>query len=85
MQILLDPGAKKMLEREAKIREISVGQVIREAVELYEKTKVSDEKDLTEKDPIWDIVGLVSGNATDLSEEHDHYIYGNPKRKNRKR
>jgi len=84
MQILLDPEAKKMLEREAKIREVSVGQVIREAVELYERTKAGNEKDLTDKDPIWDIVGLVSSDVTDLSEEHDHYIYGTPKRKLRK-
>lgn len=40
LQILLDPEAKKMLERYAKIRNTSVGQVIREAVELYGKEKV---------------------------------------------
>jgi Ribbon-helix-helix protein, copG family len=39
MQILLDPEAKKMLEREASARKISVGQVIREAVELYGKER----------------------------------------------
>jgi hypothetical protein len=83
MQILLDPEAKKMLEREAQAREISVGQVIREAVELYGKEKVGGEKDLTEKDSIWDIVGLVSTEITDVSEEHDHYIYGSPKKKRR--
>lgn len=85
MQILLDPEAKKMLEREAKIRNTSVGQVIRDAVELYGKEKVGDEKQLTDKDPLWDIVGLISDETTDLSEEHDHYLYGTPKKRNRNR
>jgi len=85
MQILLDPEAKKMLEREAKIRNISVGQVIRDAVELYEKEKVGDGKQLTDKDLLWDIVGLVSDEITDLSEEHDHYLYGTHKKKQRRK
>ena len=80
MQILLDPEAKKMLEREATTRKISVGQVIREAVELYGKEKMGDEKQLNDKDPIWDIVGLITNGKTDLSEEHDHYLYGTPKK-----
>jgi hypothetical protein len=81
MQILLDPEAKKMLEREASARKISVGQVIREAVELYGKEKMGDEKELTDKDPIWDIVGLIANGESDLSEEHDHYLYGTLKKK----
>ena len=84
MQILMDPDSKKMLEREAKIRKISVGQVIREAVELYGKEKVGDEKPLMDRDPIWDIVGLIPRGETDLSEEHDHYIYDTPKKKRRR-
>jgi hypothetical protein len=84
MQILLDPESKKMLEQEAKIRNISVGQVIREAVELYGKEKARDERNLTEKDPLWDIVGLIPDSETDLSEEHDHYIYKTSKIKRSK-
>lgn len=83
MQILLDPEAKKMLERAAKARDVSVGQVIREAVELYGKEVAGEEKDLTDTDPIWDMVGLVSTQVTDLSEQHDHYLYGTPKKRKR--
>jgi len=85
MQILLDPEAKKMLEDEAKIREISVSQVIREAVELYGKEKIDTEKELEDQDPLWDIVGIVSTGKTDLSLEHDHYLYGSKKRKRPKK
>jgi hypothetical protein len=85
MQILLDPDSKKMLERQAKIRKISVGQVIREAVELYGKEKEGDEKHLTDQDPIWGIVGMISDSEADLSDEHDHYIYGTSKNKRHKK
>ena len=85
MQILLDPEAKKMLEDEAKIREISVSQVIREAVELYGKEKIDTEKELEDQDPLWDIVRIVSTGKTDLSLEHDHYLYGSKKRKRPKK
>lgn len=85
MQILLDPEAKKMLEREATVRKISVSQVIREAVELYGKEKMADEKQLTDKDPIWNIVGLITSDETDLSEKHDYYLYGTPKERRSKK
>jgi ribbon-helix-helix CopG family protein len=85
MQILIDPEAKKMLEREAKSRNISVGQVIREAVELYEKESLSGEKDFTDEDPLWDIVGIATGDEVDVSEEHDHYLYGAAKQKSQKK
>ena len=80
MQILIDAEAKKMLEREAKIRNISVGQVIRDAVELYGKEKLGDEKQLTGNDPLWKMVGIVTDELSDASEEHDHYIYGTSKK-----
>lgn len=85
MQILIDPEMKKVLEQEARSREVSVGQVIREAVELYGKQKVESEQEFTEDDPLWGILGVVSSSSKDLSEEHDHYLYGTPKRKKRKR
>jgi hypothetical protein len=42
---------------------------------------MGDEKELTDKDPIWDIVGLIANGESDLSEEHDHYLYGTLKKK----
>jgi len=81
MQILMDPDAKKMLEREAKNRSVSVGQIIREAVELYEKLKADQEVELSDQDPIWDLVGIARSTDHDLAEQHDHYLYGTSKRR----
>ena len=80
MQILLEDKQKKMLERLAKVQNSSVGQIIREAVDEYEKSRSQEERVLTDDDPLWRIVGIIKTKDTDLSEEHDHYIYGTKKR-----
>ena len=81
MQILLDPRQKQILQREAKKQKSSVGHVIREAVELYEKQKLDEDAVLRQDDAIWKIIGMIRGKQSDASEEHDHYIYGTPKKK----
>src|SRR3990172_2068937 len=80
MQILLEDKQKKMLERLAKVQKSSVGQIIREAVDEYEKSRSQEERVLTDDDPLWRIVGIIKTKDTDLSEEHYHCIYGTEKR-----
>jgi predicted DNA-binding antitoxin AbrB/MazE fold protein len=35
---------------------------------------------LEEKDPYADIIGICHSGRTDGADQHDHYIYGTPKR-----
>ena len=84
MQILLDAAQKRQLEKEANLRNTSMGQLIREAVDAYCLQSEKSDPILQDDDPIWQIVGTAKIRKSDLSEEHDHYIYGTPKTKNRK-
>lgn len=79
MQILLDENQKIALEREAEAKHVSVGYLIREAVELYQKAQRETETKLTKNDAIWNLVGIARSDADDLSMEHDHYVYGTRK------
>ena len=35
---------------------------------------------LSEEDPVLEVIGICSGGPEDGAEQHDHYIYGSPKR-----
>jgi hypothetical protein len=62
----------------------AVAEVIREA--LYRLLEIPSESaplpDL-EADPFWKAVGTVGDGPSDESIEHDHYLYGVPKRAGR--
>lgn len=85
MQILLEEDQKMALEREAEAKHVSVGYLIREAIELYQRTQSGTETTLTENDAIWNLIGIARSDADDLSKEHDHYIYGTQKLSSRKK
>lgn len=85
MQILLDEDQKIALEREAEAKHVSVGSLIREAVELYQKAQLETDTMLTRNDAIWNLVGIARSDADDLSREHDHYVYGTQKLNRRKK
>ncbi len=66
---------KKRAEKEGK----SVAAIIREASEEYLK---KEEKEIDwENDPIFKLAGIFESKESDLSINHDHYLYGAPKRK----
>jgi len=33
-----------------------------------------------EDDPFWEIVGMVAGDDSHAGVEHDHYVYGTPRK-----
>ena len=61
-----------------------VAEVIREALRrLLELPKEEASLPDLEEDPFWKAVGTVGGGPSDESVEHDHYLYGAPKRNRR--
>jgi hypothetical protein len=54
---------------------------IRTALEDYlERMDARDEPILRADDPIFQMIGMFSSAEGDLSVNHDHYLYGAPKR-----
>ena len=47
---------------------------------LVKVTVEVEEKRLSEEDPILEVIGICRGGPEDGAEQHDHYIYGSPKR-----
>lgn len=39
-----------------------------------------EQERLSEEDPILEVIGMCRGGSEDGAEQHDHYIYGSPKR-----
>lgn len=60
----------------AKVESKSVAAVVREAVAKHIAEKEID----WENDPFLKLVGIMKTGASDLSVNHDHYIYGVKKR-----
>jgi Arc/MetJ-type ribon-helix-helix transcriptional regulator len=58
-----------------------VAEVIREALRRFLDMQLESSSlpDL-ESDPFWTAVGTVDGGPGDESVEHDHYLYGAPKK-----
>ena len=58
-----------------------VAEIIREAIGRFldQPNEPSALPDL-ESDPFWKVVGTVDGGPSDESIEHDHYLYGAPKK-----
>ncbi len=67
------------LKKRAKKEGKSVAAIIREASEEYLK---EDEKEIDwENDPLFKLAGVFESEEGDLSINHDHYLYGAPKKK----
>ena len=47
---------------------------------LVKITVEVEEERLSDEDPILEAIGLCRGGPEDGAEQHDHYIYGSPKR-----
>lgn len=75
-QLYLAEEQRKILRAEARKTGKSVGQLIREAVdEVYRRGNVR-EKPLRKTDPLWRFVARGESREGDISERHDHYLYG---------
>ncbi len=75
-QIYLDEQQRQWLKLEARYRRTTMSDLIRDAVgHLVQERRPVDWKN----DPITKLIGFIKDGPPDLSEEHDHYIYGAPK------
>jgi hypothetical protein len=80
IQIQLPPALLRRIRQEATSNE-TLSQLIAEAVQMWLTKKRKKNRDL------WDVLeehaGSIEG-PKDWSVEHDHYLYGTPKRSNHK-
>jgi hypothetical protein len=75
-QIYLPRRLHRALKRAAQTRGVSMAQLLRDAAE-----DVVRRTERTEDDPLRDVIGVVRDAPSDLSEAHDHYLYGMPRRR----
>lgn len=64
------------VKKRAKAESKSLAAVVREAVEKHLEEKEID----WENDPIFKAAGIVKSGVRDLAVNHDHYLYGSPKK-----
>ena len=69
-QIYLEPDLAESLDRLARKRGTSRADIIRTAARRF----VACEETAEEEDPIFGLVGLGQGDATDVAERHDEYL-----------
>jgi hypothetical protein len=81
-QVYIEAEQEKRLKSLAKKRGVSEAVLVREALDAY--LEVNDFKgfERIEDHPLWGLVGLATSEEgpTDGSVNHDHYIYGVPKK-----
>ncbi|GER92404.1 hypothetical protein A45J_0120 [hot springs metagenome] len=65
----------RKVEKKAKRESRSSAAIIREAVAQYLEKEEEKEIDW-ENDPIFKLVGIIKDGPTDLSVNHDYYLYG---------
>ena len=81
-QVYFPKEVYRKIEKQAREEDKSSAQIIREAVEKFLDEKNRDVD--WENDPIFQSVGILEGEAGDLSENHDAYVYGGKKRSRRR-
>ncbi len=75
-RLYLERAQKKALEKRARETGKSVGQLVCEAInESYGVTRPI-ERPLSESDPLWSFAGAGESRETDISTNHDRYLYG---------
>lgn len=76
-QLYLDEPTERALKRVAALSGRSEAAVVREALQRYVA-----ELPATDEDPLERLVGLVDDpdGPDDVAAQHDHYLYGTPKR-----
>jgi hypothetical protein len=78
-QIYIDDELERSLKALAARTGRAEAAHVREALRVYLGERRNTE---VERDPLLDLVGLVGDpeGPRDVAEEHDHYLYGAPKR-----
>jgi hypothetical protein len=80
-QVYLPREMYDRLQKRAIRHELTLALQIRTALEDYlERQEALDEPILRADDPIFEMIGMFSSKEGDLSVNHDHYLYGAPKR-----
>jgi hypothetical protein len=74
-QVYLPRKLHLALQRAARARGVSMAQLLREAAE-----EIVRREGRTTEDPFGGLVGAMRDAPPDLSENHDHYLYGSPRR-----
>ncbi|HZY44103.1 MAG TPA: CopG family transcriptional regulator [Anaerolineae bacterium] len=82
MQVYLPRGTYERLQKRAKEHDLTLALQIREALESYLEQIEAKQDDgvLRADDPIFKMIGMFDSGLGDLSVNHDHYLYGWPKR-----
>ena len=80
-QVYLPRDIYRRLQKRAKENDLTLAMQVREALADYlERTDVADAPILRADDPLFQLIGAASSEEGDLSVNHDHYLYGWPKR-----
>jgi hypothetical protein len=81
-QVYLSRAIYDKLQARAQKQELTLALQIRAALEDYLDRVESEEDDgiLHADDPIFKMIGMFTSDADDASINHDHYLYGAPKR-----
>lgn len=76
-QIYLSSQQHEQLKQRGEASHKTMASLVREAVDQYlaeEQTPAPFPAD----DPLFDLIGIAQSGPTDVSENHDTYLYGDP-------
>jgi hypothetical protein len=81
-QVYLPRSIYDRLQKRAAKHDLTLAVQIRAALEDYLERAEAEEDDgiLHANDPIFKMIGMFDSGLGDLSVNHDHYLYGAPKR-----
>jgi len=81
-QVYLPRSTYERLQKRATQHDMTLATQVRAALDDYLERAESESDDgiLHADDPIFQMIGMFSSKEGDLSVNHDHYLYGWPKR-----
>ena len=81
-QVYLPRSTYERLQKRAAQHELTLATQVRAALDDYlERAELQDDDGILHADdPIFQMIGMFSSEEGDLSVNHDHYLYGWPKR-----
>ena len=82
LQVYLPRSTYERLQKRATQHDLTLATQVRAALDDYLERVESQDDDgiLHADDPIFQMIGMFSSKEGDLSVNHDHYLYGWPKR-----
>ncbi len=75
IQVHLSKEQHRLLKEKSRRSRESMANLIRKALDIYLE-RVEKDNHLPSDDPIFDIIGKGKSEVTDLSVNHDRYLYG---------